>query len=352
MNIKDRMIIEDYRKQKPHFEKIEEIVDLNLKQLCKASGSYINAIQHRVKEENSLVGKLYRGGDKYQNLTDLTDILGVRIITYFGDDVDKIGKLIETEFEIDWENSTDKRQVIKVDSFGYLSLHYIASLKPEKGYAPELCGKKFEIQIRTILQHAWSDINHDIGYKNEFGIPREAARTFARIAGVLEIADAEFMRTRDMMKTFASVTREKIMNDDAQDVDINLISLKEYMLLNKNMRSFLNEVAAIEGSEIYETNPESYIDQLSFLGIDTIGLIQEMLQKSHDVAFALAKKSLEGSELDILSSNIALRYLCRAHMVMNGYSEEKITEFICLTSSKKERANRQAKHLIRMYENL
>ncbi len=52
MNIKDRMIIEEYRQQKPNFNKIEEIVELKLKQLCKQSGSYINAIQHRVKEEN------------------------------------------------------------------------------------------------------------------------------------------------------------------------------------------------------------------------------------------------------------------------------------------------------------
>ncbi len=173
--------------------------------------------------------------------------------------MDNIGKLIETKFEIDWENSTDKRQVIKADAFGYLSLHYIASLKQEDGYEPELCNKKFEIQIRTILQHAWSDINHDIGYKNDFGVPREVARTFARIAGLLEIADAEFIRTRDLMKEFESVTREKIINDDAQDVDINLISLKEYMLLNKKMRSFLTEIAEIEGSEIYETNPERAI---------------------------------------------------------------------------------------------
>lgn len=352
MNIKDRMIIEEYREEKIYFEKIEEVVAQKLKGICKDAGAYVNAIQYRIKEEKSLEGKLYRGGDKYQKLSDLTDILGARVITYFGDDVDKIGKLIEENFEIDQENSTDKRQVIKADAFGYLSLHYIASLKAEDGYDENMCSKKFEIQIRTILQHAWSDINHDIGYKNDFGVPREVARTFARIAGVLEIADAEFLRVRDLMKEFGRVTREKIINDDAQDVQINLISLKEYMLLNKNVRIFLQEIADIEESEIYETNPENYIAQLSFLGIDTIGKIQDMLRESHDVALALAKKVLTGSELDILSSNIALRFICNAHMAMNDYSEEKMAEFFLLTSNKNDRATRQAKHLIKMYQNL
>lgn len=58
----------------------------------------------------------------------MTDILGARVICYFGDDVDKVGKLVEQSFVIDWENSSDKRALIKADTFGYLSLHYICSL--------------------------------------------------------------------------------------------------------------------------------------------------------------------------------------------------------------------------------
>ena len=74
-----------------------------------------------------------------------------------------------------------------------------------------------------------------------------------------------------------------------------------------------------------------------------------MLERNEKVAFAIAKKTLEGSELDILASNAALRLLCRAELLTGGYSEKQAAEFIGLTVNKKERAERQAKHLYRMY---
>lgn len=352
MNIKDRMILDEYKKEKPNFLKLEEIVDEMLSGTVKDSGVMVAGIEHRVKGEKSLEGKLYKNGDWYQKLTDLTDLLGARIICYFGDDVDKIGKIIEKMFVIDWENSSDKRALIKADTFGYLSLHYICSLPENAGYPSELCNKRFEIQIRTILQHAWAAINHDLGYKSEFGVPRTVTREFARLAGLLEIADDEFIRARDHINQYADETREKIINDSADDVLVDMISLKEYMLRNKKMRAFLKDLAAIENSEISDIDPESYIGQLKWLKIDTIGQLQNMLNKNKDIALKLAEKVLKGSELDILSSNAALRFLCRAQLVTGGYTEDQAAEFIALSVSKKERAQRQANRLFKMYANI
>lgn len=352
MNIKDRMILDEYKKEKPNFLKLEAVVDELLHTLVKASGVMVAGIEHRVKGEQSLEGKLYKNGDWYQKLDDLTDLLGARIICYFADDVDRIGKLIEERFVIDRENSSDKRALIKADSFGYLSLHYICTLPEDAGYPSEICGKRFEIQIRTILQHAWAAINHDLGYKSEFGVPREVTREFARLAGLLEIADDEFVRTRDHIRRYAEKTREKIINDDADDVAIDMISLREYMQRNKKMRAFLDDLAAIEHSEISEIDPENYIGQLKWLKIETIGQLQDMLDRDREVAFALAKKTLTGSELDILASNAALRFLCRAELLIGGYTEKQAAEFIALTVAKPERAERQAKHLFEMYADI
>ena len=352
MNIKDRMIIEEYRSEILNFQKLEVEVYNKLESVVKSSGIFVNQIQHRLKSEKSLVGKLYKRGENFHKLSDLTDILGVRVITYFGDDVDKIGKIIEQNFKINWEDSTDKRANIKADTFGYLSLHYIASLRVEDGYDEALCNKEFEIQIRTVLQHAWSDIEHDIGYKSDYGVPREVARIFARIAGLLEIADSEFIRNRDIMKDYIQDTKQKIASDDAEDVLINMVSLQEYMMVNSKMRSFLNELSAIEGSDIFETDPEVYIEQLKFLGINKIGQVQAMLNRNHDVALKLAKLLLSGSEIDIISSNVALRFLCRAELVMKNYSEEDITKFNNLTSKNNDRSKRQAKTLIKNYQTI
>ena len=96
-------------------------------------------------------------------------------------------------------------------------------------------------------------------------------------------------------------------------------------------------------------NPEAYIQQLKWLKLDTIGDLQKMLERNHELAFRLAERVLRGSELDILASNIALRFLCRAELVSGGYSVEQATEFIALSVNKKERAQRQAQRLFKIY---
>ena len=352
MNIKDRMIMDEYRTQKDDFIRLGETVHTMLRSMTKDAGIPVMSIEHRIKDEKSLEGKLYRKGDGYQSLDDLTDILGARIICYFNDDVDKIGHLVEQTFVIDWDKSSDKRALMKADSFGYLSLHYICSV-PQGGDCPEeMCHKRFEIQIRTMLQHAWSDINHDLGYKSQFGVPRAVTREFARLAGLLEIADNEFVRVRDDMNRYTEETKRKIIENDADDVLIDMISLDEYMRSNGQMRDFINRLAAIENSEINEINPEAYIPQLKWLKIETIGDLAKMLERNEQLAYKLAERVLKGSELDILASNVALRFLCRAQLVSGGYDEEQAAEFIALSVNNKERAARQAKRLFKMYADI
>lgn len=352
MNIKDRLIIEDYRKYKDDFIRLGDIVHEMLRKIANDAGILVMGIEHRVKGEQSLEGKLYKNGEWYQKFEDLTDILGARVICYFGDEVDKFGKLVEREFVIDWENSSDKRALIKADTFGYLSLHYICSLPENKGYPKELCGWRFEIQIRTMLQHAWSAINHDLGYKSKFGVPREVTREFARLAGLMEIADDEFIRVRDAMNNYTENIREKIINDKAEDVLIELVSLNEYMQLNPKMQSFIDKIAAIDNSEINYVSAENYVAQLKWLKLETIGDLQNALEKHGELALKLAEKTIKGFELDILVSNAALRFICRAILLEEGYSEQQAAEFICLSVNKKGRAERQAKRLFKMYNEL
>ena len=346
------MIIEDFRRSRNDYLELEKIVSSIINDIAKSSGIPVMGIEHRVKQEKSLAGKLARSGDWYQKLSDLMDLFGARIILYFADDVDKIGKLIENTFVIDREHSSDKRTLLDPNTFGYLSLHYICSLPTDKGYPESLTKIRFEIQIRSILQHAWAQINHDMGYKIEFGVPRKVVREFARLSGLLELADEEFIRARDHINDYITETRARIMSDDAGDIPIDMVSLNEYMLHNHKMRAFLSELSAIEDSEISEVDPESYINQLAFLGIKTIGQLQEALERDHDLALKLAKNSLSGTGLDIIASNVALRFLCRAEILIGGYSEDQAASFIGLSTSDPDRAARQAKRLFSTYEKL
>ena len=128
MNLKYRLILEDYRKQREHFVQLGDVAHQMLLDIADELGLSVLAVEHRVKTEKSLAGKLERKGELYATMEDVTDILGCRIVCYLSDEIDKIGKKVEEHFVIDWENSSDKRALIKENAFGYVSLHYICSL--------------------------------------------------------------------------------------------------------------------------------------------------------------------------------------------------------------------------------
>ena len=350
MNLKCQLILEDYRKQRGSFVQLGDVVHGMLSDITNELGMNVLTVEHRVKEEKSLAGKLERKGDSYSSLADITDILGCRVVCFLADEIDKIGKKIEANFVVDWENTSDKRALIKEDAFGYLSLHYICSLPFGDKWPDEICGKKFEIQIKTVLQHAWSVIHHDIGYKSDFGVPRAIKRQFARLAGLLELADDEFVRARDNMVGYTEDIRRRIATDDADEVAINMISLNEYVLRNKKMQELIQEISDISGAEIQVIDPESYIPQLAFLGITTLGDIEIMISENHDLAVKLAKQALSGADLDIVSSSVALRFLCRAELLNKNYDFNKIVEFLKISLGTQEKAERQARYLLKQKE--
>ena len=197
LDLHGTMLLEDYRDRLPVYSLLQRVVMENLGNMVKQAGLELNAMESRIKTEKSLAGKLALKGAKYQTINNITDIFGARIITFYNEDVDRIASMAEALFDVDWNNSIDKRRMHQFNSFGYNSLHYICRL-PKSLYFneehPELNEIPFEIQMRTALQHVWSAIQHDIGYKTDVEIPFEYHRNLSRLAGLLELADNEFSR--------------------------------------------------------------------------------------------------------------------------------------------------------------
>lgn len=352
MDLRDRLIVEEYRKNEKTFQEIGDVVHAKLRALVRSTGRRAFAVQHRVKSERSLAGKLARHPGMYAQLSDLKDILGARVVCYFNDDVDLLGKLVEREFVIDWGESDDKRKEIGESSFGYLSLHYACFLPPSDDYDDELCRWPFEIQIRTCLQHVWSDIEHDLGYKSDFGVPRSVARGFARISALLELADDEFMRVRDTMVAYTDGVRQSIIDDTADDVAIDLVSLNEYVRNNKAMRAMLAQMADSCGGQIEECDPSAYVGKLAWLGVTTMGGLSRLLEDNREMAMRMFERSLEATDLDIISSSTGLRYLCHAELGRRRLPEEAVAEFLSLSLRSPERARTRAKHLMDIYRKL
>lgn len=131
--------------------------------------------------------------------SDIQDFAGIRVITFVKSDVIKACDLIKSQFEIDEVNSVDKGEELGDDRVGYRSVHYVAKFKEDRLSLPEykkFTGLNFEIQVRTILEHAWADISHDRTYKfnNNLTNVNDIRRRFALAAASLEMVDREFDR--------------------------------------------------------------------------------------------------------------------------------------------------------------
>lgn len=203
-----------------------------------------HSIEVRVKNRDSLKTKII-SKDHYDRIEDITDIIGVRIITYFSDQVDEIAKLMEREFVLDKQNSIDKRKVADPNYFGYSSLHYVMRMNGDRMQFFEYrCFEKvkFEIQIRTILQHAWAEIEHDLGYKTNRALPKQYIRDFSRLSGLLELADMEFYRIKKEIDEYKTKAENNMMiREESAPYNIEINSITMSVILDNSIYKNISE---------------------------------------------------------------------------------------------------------------
>ena len=313
-------ILEQYRTLKPVFEKLAEALPDRLRQFFADSGIVVAAIEERVKSEESLRGKLQAKGDKYADIFDITDIVGVRVITFYIDDVDKVATVVERLFEIDWENSVDKRKVQEIDRFGYQSLHYICRI-PESSYStddyPELNKIRFEVQMRSVLQHAWANMNHDTGYKSGVEIPQVYLRNLSRLAGMLELVDDEFSRIRTELADYRRKVQNLVASGNLAEVELDGDSFRSYLKIGP-FDSLNRRIAAVNQAEIQEVPLNDYLPIFKALGFKTLGDIEGLIKRYGDAAYQIACFQLGLTDIDIISSSIGPQNLCTAYILKRG----------------------------------
>ncbi len=135
---------------------------------------------------------------------DITDQVGLRVITYVHSDVQAVVDLLDDQVAVHDDRDLGE-ETASEGRFGYASRHLLVGLHPEQESRPEhraLRGRQAQVQIRTVLQHAWAEFEHDIRYKGS--IPEqhvsEFDRRFTLAAGLLELADREFTAIRDRLR--------------------------------------------------------------------------------------------------------------------------------------------------------
>ena len=318
MDLHTEMLLEEYRGAIPVFEKMEAEVVGTLREALQRNGLIVMAIESRIKTEESLAGKLALKGAKYATLSDITDVLGARIVTFYTDDVDRIAAITEQLFEIDWKNSVDKRMLHQLDSFGYNSLHYICKMR---GYE-----YRFELQLRTTLQHAWASINHDIGYKTGVEIPREYLRRINRLAGILEMADDEFSRIRTEITDYRRRVQQLVQNGKLDDVQLDGDTFNSYLQV-RPFDALNKRIAAINQAEIQEVPLMRYLRVFVAFGCKTLGDVQRLVKQYSEDAYRLARHQLGNTDLDIISSGVGVQNICIVCILAMGGGKLGLVRF-------------------------
>ncbi len=308
-------ILQEYREQRPIFLEAEQRLIERLRKGFSDAGILVAALESRVKTELSLAGKLELKGSKYKSLADITDILGLRIITSYIDDVDVVASIVERMFEVDWENSIDKRKKYNPDSFGYLSLHYICRME---GFP-----YRFEIQMRTLLQHAWSNMHHDTGYKSGVEIPQEYIRNMNRLAGMLELVDEQFSLIRSELTDYRRRVQSLVASGDLDDVLLDSNTFRSYLEMDPFGR--LNRrIATINQAEIHAVSLMPYLPIFKGLGCKTLGGVSRIIKDYSEAAYQIACYQMGLTDLDIISASVGPQNLCIAYILKNGGGREGI----------------------------
>ena len=198
-------------------------------------------------------------------------------------------------------------------------------------------GLKCEIQIRSVLQHAWAEIEHDLGYKSEIAIPKGIRRNFSRLAGLLEIADKEFQEIRSFLQSYQNEATEKVTSEEFQNAEIDAVLLKVIIETNPDIEE-LNK--AIENccdhpfsSELSTEHIEITIDILHCLGIYTVSQLINCIENNKRVAVTAAEKiyrdNIMGRDATkfLLPRTVALSCISFTEMARQNFDYGQIAQF-------------------------
>ena len=225
MTEKHDSFVNEYAKCLEKWVTFASRLDSLLIDLLNAREIDFHVVESRAKSIESLREKLTRSGKSYADpRRDVPDLVGVRIVLYDQEAATAASALIDAEFNVDDTSSSDKLSELAPDQFGYLSIHKVIRLSSDRANITEwkrFDGMHAEVQIRTVLQHAWASISHKLQYKRESEIPGQLRRRLTRLAGLFELADDEFLALRSRDVEIRSEIEERVRSGrDAVSLDL------------------------------------------------------------------------------------------------------------------------------------
>lgn len=338
----NEQILAAFEEQRPALERLRAHLHAELVAALGARGVEVNFVTSRVKSLESLRRKIARPDKTYRRLWDVTDLVGLRVATYFEDAIEDVARLVEEIYQVDFVHSADKLRFTDHGKFGYRSLHYVCAPPSlgepvAKGAASKGAASKgaanaagrfdaacrFEIQVRTSLQHAWAEVEHDLGYKADGSVPEVIRRRLSRIASLLELADQEFVSIRHDLGRYQQAVREALEHPE-RPIPLDAVALSA-LAQSPDVRA-LDEALAQAlrrplGAEVY--SPDYLVKLLHLAGLGTTKELQEALARHGEHALSVVEPYFQFTErtwqltaksLDVVDRCYSLFFL--AHVAM------------------------------------
>lgn len=188
-----KQIADSWEKDKPKYDELGRLISAFIKSTI-TDYEILPEVSYRTKELLSIVKKIKKKlREKEYSYNHINDKLGLRIICTFNDEMQKIDEYLHKYFDI--KRVERKQESLDFNKLGYISNHYDAGIKTsirQFSKHNHLKDLVFEIQVRTLNQHAWSNTAHSLSYKQEADISPTLKRKVYRLLSLYEIADDEF----------------------------------------------------------------------------------------------------------------------------------------------------------------
>lgn len=261
-------ISEWFGRMRPVYEGLSDIARSMIESLLREQQIDYLSVTSRAKTIKSLEDKLKK--KTYGKASDIHDYSGIRVVVFIESDVEKVSALIHSSFNVHQDKSLDKSAELGVDRMGYRSRHLVCDLGKNRESLPEYSayrGMLFEVQTRTVLQHAWAEIEHDRQYKLSGVLPAHLQRRLHLAAGTLEMVDREFDAIARAIDEYSQVVREKTRGGDLE-IEIDSTSV----------RTYLEQLSVPRRVELgYLDKVDTVFDELRNFGIRTLADLAAIL---------------------------------------------------------------------------
>jgi len=280
-----------------------------IEELLLANDLEVHAVTSRTKSKSSFLSKGEANG--FERPEQILDFCGLRVITYFESEARRAAAILEGLFDVVPGDVKDKAKELGRDRLGYRAIHMIGKISDQRAALPEWGrhrDRMFEIQVTTVLQHAWSQFEHDRSYKfGEGELPETLDRRLRLAAGLLEIADRELDQIADEVEKYRDEIAKQLVaspSPGASSILLDFVSLQAFVgeRLPRLARS-------AETRLISERGGQTAVAELRSFGVETLEDLARLVPPDFEARYESPSVGYMGIARTLMLINDARRYL-------------------------------------------